>query len=67
MIQRIRYPDGSIHDIDRGPGPVGSTITVYQRAIGAVQLSQAIAPDIRLSDPKMAARKRRWRVRKAAA
>ena len=43
MIQRIRYPDGTNHDIDRGPGPVGRmAIPGRGRNLGGAMVSQTI-------------------------
>ena len=43
MIQRIRYPDGTNHDIDRGPGPVGRLSMPGRPVhIGGAMVSQSI-------------------------
>ena len=43
MIQRIRYPDGTNHDIDCGPGPVGRLSMPGRPVhIGGAMVSQSI-------------------------
>ena len=43
MIQRIRYPDGTNHDIDRGPGPVGRmSMPGRGRHVAGALVSQSI-------------------------
>jgi hypothetical protein len=44
VIRRNRRPDGTNHDVDCGPGPVGNTRGWTARTVGAVQLRDAIAP-----------------------
>lgn len=47
MIARRRLRDGRNLDVNLGPGPVGTTSqSGYMRAMGAVPLTQAIAPKL---------------------
>ena len=69
MIERRRLPGGRNLDVDHGPGPVGSCRGTMQRAIGAVQLRDAIAPATRALDTPMSparkASKRAFHARRA--
>jgi len=62
MIERRRHPDGTNHDIDRGPGPVGRA--PRHAPMGGVLIAQAI-PGMKLGllpqSASQAARKREWR------
>ena len=67
MIQRRRSPDGSVHDIDHGPGPVGrlSMPGHRYRSIGGAPVAQSTETQM----PKLgltAERNARHRDRKAA-
>lgn len=63
MIQRHRHPDGSNHDIDHGPGPVGKR---PGHVLGDVPVSQGIGIvklGMQPASPQRAAYKREWRKR----
>ena len=66
MIERRRHPDGSNHDVDRGPGPVGR---MPATVIHAVPLTEAMGMPALGMYPQTAAKrdyKRQWKARQRA-
>jgi len=67
MIQRRRSPDGTRHDIEHGPGPVGRmTVPGQPRYLGAVSVFHPDAVQPKPLVGLFAGQKKAWRARQKA-